>query len=299
MRGMRRAFTLMELMVVVGIMAFLGLAATNGYNALRRGMAERGAVDAASAILKAARERALVDRVPTAVFCYNRCVREATDDENAVVVGEAVAIRRAGRITKVSGNWLYDEFGDLDRAYDTDKEGELPNRTGLRLWRFDDRKMSDMQYSVVSDGVFCDDNVGNCWSYTPSSGLVSDDPNLTGTGDNNGDGKKVDTKICGCAFYDLGTSKHAPSGGWVVGSGYGFEFQSMRLPDGFIFKRDIPTEIGAVTTPEVFHFDPESSSVTGGGSDSIDIYSCRMQASGFPTPDRKAGTASGDMEAAK
>ena len=36
----RRAFTRMELMVVVGIMAFLGLAATNGYNALRRGMAK-------------------------------------------------------------------------------------------------------------------------------------------------------------------------------------------------------------------------------------------------------------------
>ena len=42
---MRRAFTLMELMVVVGIMAFLGVAATGGYNALQRGIAERGASD--------------------------------------------------------------------------------------------------------------------------------------------------------------------------------------------------------------------------------------------------------------
>jgi len=295
---MRRAFTLMELMVVVGIMAFLGLAATNGYNALRRGMAERGAVDAASAILKAARERALVDRVPTAVFCYNRLVREATDDENAVVVGEAVAVRRAGRITMVDGNCLYDEFGDLDSAYDTDNREELAKRKGLRLWRFDDQRMSEMQYSVVADGVFRDDDVRG-WSYTPSSGSVPDDPSLTGNGDNYGDGTKAYAKICGCAFYDLGTSKHAPSGGWVAGSGYGFEFQSIRLPDGFIFKRDVPTDIGAVTTPEVFYFDPESTSVTGGGSDSIDIYSCRMLASGFPAPDRKAGTASGDMEAAK
>ena len=85
---MRRAFTLMELMVVVGIMAFLGLAATNGYNALQRGMAERGAVDAASAILKAAKERAQVDRVPTAVFCYNRMLREA--GASGFLIGETL-----------------------------------------------------------------------------------------------------------------------------------------------------------------------------------------------------------------
>ena len=159
---MRRGFTLMELMVVVGIMAFLGVAATNGYNALQRGMAERGAVDAASALLKAAKERAMVDRVPTAVFCYNRMLREASDDANAVVVGEAVAIRRAGRISRVQGSYLYDEFGDLDRSYDrlqSGQQSDLQGRKGMRLWRFDDRRMNQMQYSVVADAVFDDDNM--------------------------------------------------------------------------------------------------------------------------------------------
>ena len=75
MRRTKRGFTLVELMLVVGIMAFLGVAATSGYNALQRGMAERGATAVASGILKAAKERALVDRVPTMVFCYNRMVR--------------------------------------------------------------------------------------------------------------------------------------------------------------------------------------------------------------------------------
>ena len=76
----------------------------------------------------------MVDRVPTAVFCYNRMLREATADDNAVVVGEAVAIRRAGRITRAQGNYLYDEFGDLDRSYDrlsTSQQSDLQNRKGM------------------------------------------------------------------------------------------------------------------------------------------------------------------------
>ena len=287
----------MELMVVVGIMSFLGIAATNGYNALQRGVAERAAVDAVSALLKAARERALVDRVPTAVFCYNRCVREASDDENAIVVGEAVAIRRAGRITTVNGNLLYDEFGDLDRSYDVDTDGQLSGRKGLRLWRFDDVKMNGMYYSVVADGVALDDDMAGT-SYTPSASTsVESDQSLTG-GSNAGDGTKANTKIRGCAFYDLGTSKHAPAG-WVAGNGYGFEFQNLRLPEKFIFESDVPKNIGDVTSPKVFYFDPQQLTATGGGGEGIEIYSCRMDASGVPRPDRKAGKATADMEAGK
>ena len=86
----RRGFTLLELLTAVSIMALLGVAASSGYNSLIRGMKERGAVAAASAVLRSARERAAVDQSPTVVFCYNRCMREAGGpaEVSAVVCGE-------------------------------------------------------------------------------------------------------------------------------------------------------------------------------------------------------------------
>ena len=272
----------MELMVVVGIMAFLGVAATGGYNALQRGIAERGAVDAASALLKAAKERAMVDRVPTAVFCYNRMVREATDDENAIVVGEAVAIRRAGRITRVQGNYLYDEFGDLDRSYDaTTRRDELSERKGMRLWRFDDQPMQKMQYSVVADGVFDDRNVPGV-SFMP----WGDQLNGSGMASSN-------TQLRVCAFYNLGTSNYEPAS-WKVGNGYGFEFQSLRLPDDFVFGSSVPSIAGQIVEAGAFVFYPGTTS-----DRQIDVYACRVNTGGVPIPHHRAGTASSKENAAR
>lgn len=278
---MRRAFTLMELMVVVGIMAFLGLAATNGYNALRRGIAERGAVDAASALLKAAKERAQVDRVPTAVFCYNRMLREA-GDENAKIVGEAVAIRRAGRITKVAGNFLYDEFGDLDRSYDsTTDQSELANRKGMRLWRFDDQPMQKMQYSVVADGVFDDKNVPGV-SFMPWGDQL-----------NGGGMTSSNLQLRAFAFYNLGSSNYEPSS-WKVGNGYGFEFQKLRLPDDFVFGSSVPSIAGQIVEAGAFVFYPGTTS-----DRQVDVYACRANTGGTPIPHHKAGTASSRENAAR
>lgn len=276
----------MELMVVVGIMAFLGVAATGGYNALQRGIAERGAVDAASALLKAAKERAMVDRVPTAVFCYNRMVREATDDENAVVVGEAVAIRRAGRITRVQGNYLYDEFGDLDRSYDRLKpsqQSDLQSRKGMRLWRFDDRDMNQMQYSVVSDAVLDDDDMPGI-SFMPWGDQLDGESGVSSS----------NISIRACAFFNLNKSDHEPAS-WQVGNGYGFEFMTLRLPNGFIFKNAVPSTVGDIVQADAFVFNPANFSE----NEAIDIWACMTGASGVPQAHHKAGTASSDGGKAK
>ena len=125
---------MIELLTVMAIMAMLGVAASSGYASLQRGMRERAAVAGASALLKAAKERAAVDRVPTAVFCYNRLLKDASaeQDGNAVVVGVMTAIRRTGRISYIRGKYLYDEFGDLDLTYEALSSDESATRPTAR-----------------------------------------------------------------------------------------------------------------------------------------------------------------------
>ena len=297
----RRAFTLIELMVVVGIMAFLGVAATGGYNALQRGMAERGATAVATSLLQAAKERALVDRSPAVVFCFNRMLRKATDDDPAIYVGEAVAVRRAGRITRVQGKFLFDEFADLCNSYDVEEDqGALAERRGMKLWRFDDREMSDMRYSIVADAVFRTQVQGVSFEEW-SNGLAGTAP--TGGGSSGSKGQNVGQNIgvnqgsssfmIDCyAFYNLNQSAFEPSG-WTIGDGYGFEFANVQLPHNYIFSSgNLPTEVGDVRFVKAIYFDVQQSSTMGQSTsdDTIDVYHCRPGAGGG-VQTRKAGTA--------
>ena len=284
MRRTKRGFTLVELMLVVGIMAFLGVAATSGYNALQRGMAERGATAVASGILKAAKERALVDRVPTMVFCYNRMVRAATDTEGAVIVGEAVAVRRAGRLTYVSGKYLADEFADLGTSYDVeDDEGKLGERRGMRLWQFDDTEANAMKYSIVADAV-CPRNI-------PFYSFAGWGDQIDGAGQSVSN-LAQSVAYNAYAFYDKGTSDYAPNA-WKAGSGYGFEFQTVQLPRGFVFGSTVPSQEGRVSFAGAFYFSPDSP----GSNKSVDIYRCQTGAGGGVSVSGSAvGHASSDGE---
>lgn len=298
---MRRAFTLLELMVVVGIMSFLGVAAVGGYSALQRGMAERGATAVVTSLLQAARERAMIDQSPTVVYCYNRLVRAATDDENAVVVGEAVAVRRAGRVTRVQGSLIFDEFADLANSYDVAaNESEAKARKGLKLWRFGDKEITRMEYSVVSDAVVMDDAVPGTtyrgWatggadesSETASGQTISGPADMTDFKFNGGGGTgEGELKIRAYAFVNTGNSQHEPSA-WTAGVGYGFEFANVQLPNNFIFgSGNVPSQVGAVSFVGALYFDPEYPD----RAKSIDIYFCRPDSGGNPQPDHKAGTA--------
>jgi len=277
----KQGFTLIELLVVVGIMAFLGVAATGGYNAMQRGMAERGAVDAASSILKAAHERALVDRSPTVVFCYNRLIREpGKEDENAIAVGEAVAVRRAGRVTWAQNELIVDEFADFDGVYEAlEDESDIRERKGMRLWRFDDREMYNMQYSIVADAVLDKDFAGKLRTFDGwANGDAAGNSNLP---------MRV------YAFYNLKKSDHEP-GDWKAGQGYGFEFASLQLPHDFVFDGNIPTKLGDVAEVKAFYFDPDDTSA----NEKIMIYRCVPNASGMPQKKTKAGEASGNGDGA-
>ena len=112
---MRRAFTLIELLAVIGIVGMLGVAAAASYGALVTGMRDRSACAAATAVLREACERARIDRLPTVVYCYNVCLKESKADDPGRVVGLMTAIRRVGRITQVKWNPLTSETPAIPR----------------------------------------------------------------------------------------------------------------------------------------------------------------------------------------
>lgn len=273
---MRRGFTMIELLVVMAIMALLGVAATGGYAQLQRGMRERAAVAGASALLVSAKERAAVDRVPTAVFCYNRLIREpgAANGENGVVVGVMTAIRRSGRLSYVRGKYLYDEFGDLELTYEALSDDEdfstdgnshspsdLDKRAGMRLWKFPTSE--EMQYSIVADAVWCDGSM--------TETIFSGGPNGS-------------TNCLMSAFYNLNHSDREPT--WKVGDAYGFEFAELQLPHGFVFGTSVPASAGRIELAKAVLFDPEQDS-----DESVEVWSTKPNASGMPVKFKQAGTA--------
>ena len=270
---MKRAFTLIELLVVVGIMAFLGVAATGGYSALQRGMAERSAVAAASSLLRAAKERALVDRSPTVVFFYNRLLTEATDTDNAVVVGEAVAVRRAGRVSWTDGTYIADEFMDVVGSYDIVDSSEIEKRKGMKLWWFGDTEMQAMRYSIVSDAV------------VPRWNDIS--LQTFGGWEEGNAGGNSNMNYVAYAFYDKKTSTHAAT--WRVGNGYGFEFATVQLPKNFIFGSNPAKTLGQIIEYRAVYFDPDN--IQDGR---IKVRFCRPDASGLPKAVRDAGVASSE-----
>ena len=64
---MKKAFTLVELLVVVGIMGLLGTVSVGGYRAMQRGMADKGVMENVNSFVRAAYQRAQIDRQPTAI----------------------------------------------------------------------------------------------------------------------------------------------------------------------------------------------------------------------------------------
>jgi prepilin-type N-terminal cleavage/methylation domain-containing protein len=225
----KRAFTLVELLVVVGIMAAMATMSIGSYFAVVRGMADRGALAAATSVISLAQERARIDLAPTVVYFYNELVQNKDESKGTelVVAGVAVAIRRAGRLTRVTGNYLGDEFADLDITYGlSEGSGSLRGDT-FRLYKFD---FSGMKYSSVYSEVV-EDSIDN------ESYLV-ESPRDRGFRKANGDNEDPN-EIISYAFV-----QKDGNASWQVGDAYGYEFAKIRLPDNYIFggASDVPSQ---------------------------------------------------------
>ena len=223
-----KGFTLIELLVVIGIMGLLGTASVGGYRQMRRGMEEKGVIQDVNTLIRAAYQRAQIDRQPTAVVFWNETLRGESDDadESAIVVGRAVAVRRSGRITRVAGDILLDEFADLELSYQVDdgSGSSGSSKADMYLYPMDDlseiESSSDIRRSLVETKVYPKNE-------TPVylSGVKTEQ---MGGGTESGESSGRLT-IYG---FKLRNQNGVT---WKAGKAYGFEFAHIELPHGYIF----------------------------------------------------------------
>lgn len=259
---MKRAFTLIELLVVVAIMGLLGTASVGGYRQMQRGMEERGVMQNVNTFIRNAYNRAQIDRQPVEVYFWNETIR-AKDEEgfdSEVVIGRAVAVRRQGRLSRMKGNMLIDEFGDYEQYDEDGNYAEAPKQdVTMRLYRVG--KGDSLCYSIVktvprrASGVTED--------------YVTHDPRF--------DPVAAEDKDAGRLIH-FGYEKEGDVGNpaWGVGAAYGFEFQSIDLPHNYLFGAKYSKQADSPVDGETkIVYRPDAAP-----SKNIEIYSLRPGSSG-------------------
>ena len=238
----RAAFTLVELMVVIGLMAMLGTVSVTGYFAAVRGMADRAAKEDTVSLIRLAMQTCLIDQTPTAVLFYNRQTRMegngvSSEEVTASSAGSAVASKMAGRLSYVRDEILVDEFADWNQSYPTAGRDDNSDK-GIRFYRMADLKSqvaqgiercSSIVYSTVEPVDF-----GN--EYMIASGCQvqqfcsefkkygDDNKKFSNTSYNNGNNQRWGHKI-----------KQSNGLTWRTGDPYGIEIGSLDLPKGYVY----------------------------------------------------------------
>ncbi len=253
----------------MAIMGLLGTASVGGYRAMQRGMEERGAMQNVNQFIRTAYQRAQIDRQPVAVYFWNELIREETETEPPIVVGKAVAVRRAGRVTNVSGNYLYDEFGDLrfmrltkgdggEEESDDNTSGSTAEGNGMFLYHLEDDD-TGFQRSIVSQ---------------TTKKMNTSRERMVATGG--------ETKIESYAYVLMDRNGVT----WERGDAYGFEFAEIQLPHNYIFGSSYSDSAATpVKEIDVLRFKVSANSGSGSssgttGKSTIQVSSLRPSASG-------------------
>lgn len=267
------AFTLVELLVVIGIMAVLTTISVAGYSAASRGMADRGVIQATESILLIAKQTCELDRVPTKVLFFNQRLNDGSkEDDSTLYQGTAIAIRQAGRISinsKQVNGLLVDEFADWNQSYPRSGSATTP----------------PMRFFSMKPGTDGDENadINGCSvmvrPFVKSDDL--DDEYMIGTGTYMKDwcdlpDRKTRTgSNCRVWGFEPVPGAGKRSFDWYVGDPYGVEIAQIDLPKGYIFGNKEPTtdELTAASIKEV-HFSPEKFEADASAS-SVEISAMR------------------------
>lgn len=229
---MKKAFTLLELLLVISIMGLMGTVSVGAYRAMQRGMEERGVVQNVNEFFRLAYERAQIDNTPVVIYMWNETLsdEERSDNSELIVIGKAVAVRGFGRITKVDGDRLVDEFGDLralaERNLETDEIVENPSASvANNIYLYQLKGNSGMQRTKVSQTTS---------RYTINEPVIVDESVGTAGDDDSGRGDSL-REFEAFAYVMAGGSGGA---GWKAGDRYGLEFAQLSLPHNYIFGND-------------------------------------------------------------
>ena len=239
----RAAFTLVELMVVIGLMALLGTVSVTGYFAAVRGMADRAAKQDTVALVRQAMQVCLIDQTPTAVLFFNRQTKAqesqttSSDEARASSAGAAIAIKMVGRLSYVKGDVIVDEFADWNQScpVTTSPRGD---DVGVPFYRMSDLRGQvaqgidkcrayvstavepvsfDNEYMIAYGGQvqhFCDD-------YKKRG---TDNKRFSGTSYNNGNNQRWGHRI-----------KQSNGITWKAGDAYGMEIGKLDPPKGYMY----------------------------------------------------------------
>ena len=218
---MRRAFTLVELMVVVALMGLMSALAIGNYSSIMRGMDDRAALDAARTIVEAALQRANIDRTKVYLYRFDEVLKIDSDLSVGVVAGLLTAVRPVGRITQVPGDGLLcDEFNDLNVEETDEGSPESASDREKNAAKFRLYNIRKQTFAVVLEG-------GAGSAQVPVVDLEEGDTPLT---------------------LEVHGFKKVSGGDFEVGDLYGQEFAATRLPPGYIFGSTVqmsgPSDLG-------------------------------------------------------
>ena len=263
----RAAFTLVELLVVIGLMAMLGTISVGGYFAAVRGMTDRGAKQDTVSLIRLAMQTALIDQKPTAVLFYNRRTQDADttsgEDTGAEIVGMAVAIKTAGRISLIEDNILVDEFADWNQSYPMSSDSS--SDVGMRFYNMTDLNRLEQGIEACSSLMNpwvspVRDNLNEEWMAAAGTKLGvwcstfkkdgSQNQDFSGTAFPNGNNQRW-----GFQFKEQGQVS------WKVGDAYGVEVASFQLPKGYIFGDHAPNSTRIEPVKSLFFNPAEVSNV--------------------------------------
>ena len=263
----RAAFTLVELLVVIGIMAVLATISVTGYTAATRGMADRGVIQSTVSILRVAQQTCEIDRVPTKVFFFNRRLSDGSSEDDATLYqGTAIAVKQAGRITiapRAVGGLLIDEFADWHQSYPMTGSANAP---GMRLFRMKD---SDESKDIKDCSVMVQPFVTayQLDDYLIQAGVTIKqwcDTHKRTAGDNRPQGASStyvnngNNYIWGFAASSANSGGNLSTDSWLAGDPYGVEIARIDLPKGYIFGSSAPNSDTLVSASDkAVNFDPE------------------------------------------